>query len=65
MGRPIDVGSHSDKPRGRPRYKPERPTPEIPIAEFQEAQRDPIVKEFLENAKSKGEKLELEGKIHF
>jgi len=59
------VGNHGGTPSGRPRNKPERPEPEIPMSEFQEAQRDPIVKKFLEDAKAKGEKLELEGKMHF
>ncbi len=65
MGRPLNVGNPSDPPPGRPRHKPELPEPEIKISDFQEAQRDPIVKAFLEGAKAKGEKLESEDKIHF
>jgi hypothetical protein len=64
LGRPLKVDQPSDTPPGRPRYKPERPTPEIPIGEFREAQRDPIVKKFLKTARANGEKLESEGKIH-
>ena len=59
------MGNHDDTPLGRPRRKPERPPPVIPISVFQEAQRDPIVKAFLKSAKARGAKLELEGKILF
>ena len=64
MGKDLNVGNPSDTSPGRPHYKPERPTPEIPISDFLEAQRDPQVKRFLQEARAQGEKLEQEGKIH-
>jgi len=45
-------------------YKPERPTPEIPLETFLEAQRDPRVKRFLDEAREESQRFKLKGEIH-
>jgi hypothetical protein len=60
MGIAEDMDALSGGLPERPRHKPERPVPEIPIEEFREAQRDPDVVEFLEEARAEGEKAKAE-----
>jgi hypothetical protein len=63
MGINLDVLSGEDPPE-RPRVKPELPPPVIPFSAFVEAQEDPKVAAFLQEAKTESDELKAAGLIH-
>lgn len=61
----MNAGEVPGDAQPRRQYKPERPTPDIPLENFLEAQRDPKVKKFLREAQAESQELKDKGQIHF
>lgn len=59
MGTTVDVGIDQKKSA-----EVKEPVAEIFLDEFQEARRDPRVKDFLADSRAYGKKLDHDGRIH-